>query len=41
MNIPIQGTTITRWDECRQLAQIIIDVYVAFDANGVDIYFLK
>jgi hypothetical protein len=41
MNIPIHGTTTTRWDECRQLVHIVTDVYAAFDSNGLDLYFLK
>ncbi len=41
MNIPIHGTTMSRWDELRQLTSMIIDVYAALDSNGVDVYFLK
>lgn len=41
MNTPIHGTTTNRWDELRQMLSIIIDVYAAFDSNGVDVYFLK
>jgi hypothetical protein len=41
MNTPIHGTTMTRWDELRQLVHVIIDIYAVFDSNGVDVYFLK
>jgi len=41
MRTSIQGTTNTRWDELRQILDIIIDIYAVFDSNGVDIYFLK
>jgi len=41
MRTSIQGTTNTRWDELRQMLDIIIDIYAVFDSNGVDIYFLK
>ncbi|CAF1011444.1 unnamed protein product [Adineta steineri] len=41
MNTPIHGTTTNRWDECRQLVHVIVDVYAAFDTNGVDVYFLN
>lgn len=41
MRTSIQGTTNTRWDELRQMLDIIIDIYAVLDSNGVDIYFLK
>ncbi|UJR27722.1 hypothetical protein I4U23_008999 [Adineta vaga] len=41
MNTPIHGTTTNRWDECRQMVHVIVDVFSAFDPNGVDVYFLN
>ena len=41
MNTPIHGTTTNRWDECRQMVHVIVDVFSVFDSNGVDVYFLK
>ena len=41
MNTPIHGTNTNRWDELRQMVYTIAEIYVAFDSNGIDVYFLK
>lgn len=41
MNTPIHGTTTNRWDELREMVHVVVDIYAAFDADGVDVYFLK
>jgi hypothetical protein len=41
MNTPVDGTQGTRWDELRAIVQIIIEIGVIFDSNGVDVHFLN
>lgn len=41
MNMPLQGSSETRWDEMRRLVTIISELAVVMDSNGVDIYFLN
>ena len=41
MNTPVDGTNGTRWDELRAIVQIIIEIGVIFDSNGVDVHFLN
>ncbi|CAF1170310.1 unnamed protein product [Didymodactylos carnosus] len=41
MNTPLETTSQTRWDELKQIINIILDICIIFDSNGVDIYFLN
>ncbi|CAF1079299.1 unnamed protein product, partial [Didymodactylos carnosus] len=41
MNTPLEIGTQTRWDEMKQIVNIILDICIIFDSNGVDIYFLN
>lgn len=41
MNTHIEGTQSTRWDELRSIVQIIIEISVVLDSNGVDVHFLN
>ncbi|CAF1564170.1 unnamed protein product, partial [Didymodactylos carnosus] len=41
MKSTLGNSSKTRWDELKQLVQIIVDISVVFDSNGVDVYFLN
>jgi hypothetical protein len=41
MNTPVEGTSGTRWDELRAIVQIVIEIGVLLDSNGVDVHFLN
>ena len=41
MNTPLEGTHKTRWDELQAIVNIIIEISVVLDSNGVDVHFLN
>ncbi|CAF4758252.1 unnamed protein product [Rotaria sp. Silwood1] len=41
MNILVDGTTDTRWDELRSIVRIVIEIGTVFDSNGIDVHFLN
>ena len=41
MSTGIEGPERTRWDRLRNIVQLVLEIGVIFDSNGVDIYFLN
>jgi len=41
MNTPITGSNITRWDELKNVIEIVFEISSIFDKDGIDMYFLN
>ena len=41
MKTPITGSSKTRWDELKEVANICFEISTIFDDDGIDIYFLN
>jgi hypothetical protein len=41
MNLTVDGTERTRWDELRNIVKFVIEIGTIFDTNGVNVYFLN
>jgi hypothetical protein len=41
MKTPVNNSSRSRWDELHDFVQIILEIGVIFDANGVDVHFLN
>jgi hypothetical protein len=41
MNLTVDGTSKTRWNELRDIVKLVIEIGTIFDTDGVDVYFLN
>jgi hypothetical protein len=41
MNTPITGSSLTRWNELKNVIQIVFEISSIFDKDGIDMYFLN